>query len=205
MRTQIVEGRFVPGYRLVISQLAKELGTSIGPVREAIRLLEAEGLVQYERNVGAQVALPDASEYYDQMQTLAILEAAALRLAVPHLTQEVIDRARASNRDMRTSLERVDPARTTAMNREFHHALFSACPNKVMLAEVRRGWERIDHLRLSSFGFAPERATESVREHEQLLVLIESGADEWDIERYAREHRLGTLAAVRAHQATARR
>ncbi|HWV76031.1 MAG TPA: GntR family transcriptional regulator, partial [Isoptericola sp.] len=56
LRERIEDGRFVPGYRLVLAQLAGELDMSVVPVREAIRRLEAEGLVTFERNVGAQVA-----------------------------------------------------------------------------------------------------------------------------------------------------
>ena len=72
VRDRIDDGRFVPGYRLVLGAIAKDLGVSVVPVREAIRLLEAEGLVTFERNVGAQVALLEKAEYLYTMQTLAV-------------------------------------------------------------------------------------------------------------------------------------
>lgn len=67
----------------MLGQIAQELGVSAVPVREAIRLLEAEGLVTFERNVGAQVAMVDEIEYQHTMQTLALVEGYATALAVP--------------------------------------------------------------------------------------------------------------------------
>ena len=58
-----MEGPTPPGYRLVLGSIAKDLGFSVVPVREAIRRLEAEGLVKFERNVGATVAGIDPTEY----------------------------------------------------------------------------------------------------------------------------------------------
>ena len=68
IKARIGDGTFSPGYRLVLGQLAQELGVSVVPIREAIRLLEAEGLVTFERNVGAQVAMVDESDYQHTTQ-----------------------------------------------------------------------------------------------------------------------------------------
>ncbi|MET1019099.1 MAG: GntR family transcriptional regulator, partial [Microterricola sp.] len=92
---RINDGRYVPGFRLVLGRIAKELDVSVVPVREAIRRLEAEGLVTFERNVGAQVALIKETEYLHTMQTLAIVEGAATALSAPHLTPDHLRRARA--------------------------------------------------------------------------------------------------------------
>ena len=56
LRSRIISGRYNAGYRLVLDQLAREMGVSAVPVREAIRRLEAERLVTFTRNVGAEVA-----------------------------------------------------------------------------------------------------------------------------------------------------
>ena len=53
VKARIVDGTYSPGYRLVLAKIAEDLGVSVVPVREAIRRLEAEGLVKFERNVGA--------------------------------------------------------------------------------------------------------------------------------------------------------
>src|SRR5690348_173461 len=56
IRERIIAGTYGPGYRLVLDELAREIGSSPVPVREAIRRLEAEGWVEYQRHVGARVA-----------------------------------------------------------------------------------------------------------------------------------------------------
>ena len=78
-----MDGTYSPGYRLVLAKIAEDLGVSVVPVREAIRRLEAEGLVKFERNVGATVSGIDPTEYLYTMQTLSIVEGAATALSAP--------------------------------------------------------------------------------------------------------------------------
>ena len=202
IRARITDGSFSPGYRLVLGQIAREIGVSTVPVREAIRLLEAEGLVTFERNVGAQVAMLDATEYTHTMQTLALVEGYATALSAPRLDAETLLRARAINTEMAGCLHHFDPVRFTSLNREFHSALFEACSNAHILDLVQRGWSRLGTLRESTFSFVPGRAHESVAEHTALLDLIENGADPLQIELAARDHRLATLTAFLAQQHT---
>ena len=200
IRDRIDDGRYVPGYRLVLGQIAGELDVSVVPVREAIRLLEAEGLVTFQRNVGAQVALIKETEYLHTMQTLSIVEGAATSLSAPYITPDHLHRAREINERMRRTLDDFDPHRFTELNLEFHSVLFEECPNPHLLDLVHRGWNRMKVLRDSSFSFVPGRARESVEEHEHILELIENGADPIDIELLARRHRTATLDAVLAYQ-----
>ncbi|GAA1777711.1 GntR family transcriptional regulator [Agromyces lapidis] len=201
IRERIDDGRYVPGYRLVLGSIAGELEVSVVPVREAIRRLEAEGLVTFERNVGAQVALIKETEYLHTMQTLALVEGAATALSAPTLTAEQLARARAVNERMRRTLDDFEPHRFTELNLEFHAVLFEECPNPHILDLVHRGWNRMKVLRDSSFSFVPGRAHESVAEHERILELIESGAPPLEVELAARAHRTATLDAVLAYQA----
>ena len=200
IRERIDDGRYVSGFRLVLGQIAGELEISVVPVREAIRRLEAEGLVTFEKNVGAQVALLHGAEYAYTMQTLALVEGAATQLSAPLLTPEHLARARAVNAEMIDCLDDFIPHRFTELNRDFHSVLYEECPNPHILDLVHRGWNRLTVLRDSTFGFVPGRARESVDEHEQILTLIESGADPLQIELAARRHRLATLDAFQAYQ-----
>lgn len=204
IRTRIDDGRYVPGYRLVLGQIARELDISVVPVREAIRRLEAEGLVTYERNVGAQVALVKEAEYQHTMQTLALIEGYATALSAPMLTRAHLDRAHEINERMRQTLDHFDPHRFTELNLQFHSVLFEECPNPHVLDLVHRGWNRLNVLRDSSFSFVPGRARASVEEHDRLLQLIEQGAEPLDIELAARAHRTATLDAVLAFQSELR-
>ncbi|MDQ0674595.1 DNA-binding GntR family transcriptional regulator [Pseudarthrobacter siccitolerans] len=198
VKARIIEGTYTPGYRLVLGSIAKDLGFSVVPVREAIRRLEAEGLVTFERNVGATVAGIDPTEYLYTMQTLSIVEGAATALSAPLIDPAAIARARGVNAEMRECLKHFDPVRFTALNQDFHSVLFEHCPNPHILDLVHRGWNRLAALRSSTFRFVPGRAHDSVDEHEALLRLIESGADADAIEKAARLHRSATLDAYLA-------
>ncbi|HEX7201830.1 MAG TPA: GntR family transcriptional regulator [Arthrobacter sp.] len=198
VKARIVEGTYSPGYRLVLGSIARDLGVSVVPVREAIRRLEAEGLVTFERNVGATVAGIDPTEYLYTMQTLSIVEGAATALSAPLIDAVAIARARAVNEEMRECLNHFDPVRFTRLNQDFHSILFEHCPNPHILDLVHRGWNRLAALRSSTFRFVPGRAHESVNEHEALLQLIESGATADEIEKAARLHRSATLDAYLA-------
>nr|WP_158867727.1 GntR family transcriptional regulator [Leifsonia sp. AG29] len=201
IRARIDDGRYGSGLRLVLGQIAGELGVSVVPVREAIRRLEAEGLVTFEKNVGAQVALLHEAEYTYTMETLALVEGAATRLSAPLLTGDQLHRARLINRELVACLDDFVPHRFTQLNQEFHSVLFEECPNPHILDLVHRGWNRLTVLRDSTFAFVPGRARESVDEHEHILQLIESEADALEIELAARNHRLATLDALHRAQA----
>jgi DNA-binding GntR family transcriptional regulator len=195
IRSRIADGTYRPGHRLVLGSLAKEFDVSPVPVREAVRLLQAEGFVHFERNVGATVAAIDPVEYQHTMQMLAIVEGAATALAAPYLDADGLAKAAELNDRMRASLSAFDPLAFTRLNHEFHETLYAPCPNPRLVELVQRGWSRLATIRESTFSFVPARAAVSVAEHDQLLELIRVGAGpEW-IEHRARSHRTATIDA----------
>ena len=101
IKSKITDGSFGPGYRLVLGQIANELQVSVVPVREAIRRLEAEGLVTFTANVGAQVVATDAREYQYTMETLSLVEGMATAMAAPNVTPGDLVLARSINGEMR--------------------------------------------------------------------------------------------------------
>ncbi len=196
IKERIARREFTPGYRLVLGTIAQSLEMSVVPVREAVRLLEAEGLVEFERNVGARVAFVDESEYVCTMQTLGIVEGAATALAAPLLSEEDLHRAQQLNERMADMLDDLDAHAFTVLNQRFHTVLFEQCPNSHLLGLVERGWSRLSRLRDSTFAFVPERSRRSVEEHTQLLELIRSGAAPLEIELATRNHRWRTVDAL---------
>jgi DNA-binding GntR family transcriptional regulator len=201
IRGRIQSGAYTPGYRLVLGVLAKELGSSTVPVREAVRRLEAENLVEVVRNVGATVRGLDPVEYRWTVETLAVVEGAATGMAAVHLTPDALAEARRLNDAMRDGLDDFDPLRHTRLNQRFHRVLTRPCPNPQLLDLVERGWTRVAALRSTVFSFVPDRAAESVREHDALLDLIACGASPSEIEAAARAHRDATVRAVLQSQA----
>jgi DNA-binding GntR family transcriptional regulator len=198
IRERIARNEFGAGYRLVLGPIAEALDMSVVPVREAIRRLEAEGLVTFERNVGARVTVIDESEYVFTMQTLGLVEGAATAMSAPLLTSADLDRAAQVNDRMQRLLEHFDAHVFTQLNQQFHSVLYEPCPNPHILDLVHRGWGRLSNLRDSTFAFVPGRAHHSVEEHTEILDLIRSGADPLEIELAARNHRWRTLDAFLA-------
>lgn len=202
LRSRIVSGRYVAGYRIVLDQVARELEVSPVPVREAIRRLEAEKLVTFTRNVGAEVAAIDVGDYAEAMQVLAFLEGAATSLAAPHLTAEDLEAAAATNDHLRQLAEggTFDPRLFTELNNKFHQQLCLSCPNTHMVELLEREWERVSVIRRNMFAFAPVRSLTSVQEHDAIVRLIREGGGAEEIERVARAHKLRSVKEyVEAH------
>lgn len=198
----ITTGHYQPGDRLVLSTIANELGVSVVPVREAIRRLQTDNLVQFERNIGATVTGIDPVEYRYTMETLALTEGYSTAQCAPLVTPETLARARGINEQLRALVAQdFAPEKFTELNEQFHSALFEHHQNPHILDLVHRGWNRLAALRSSTFSFVPSRAISSVAEHEELLTLIADGAEFSIIESAARNHRLNTLNAYLNHHA----
>lgn len=200
IRDRVVSGEYSPGYRLVLSRLAQEFDVSPVPVREAVRRLEAQGLVDHTRNVGFEVTGVDPARYSEAMETLAILEGAATALSAPHLDTETLARARAVNERMRGIEGALEPVRFTELNLDFHTLLSSACPNAHLLEMLAAEWINLRRVRRSSFTYVPDRSSASVREHDEIIALVENGAPADEIERLVRVHTLRTRDGVIARR-----
>jgi DNA-binding GntR family transcriptional regulator len=196
VRERIVAGRYGPGYRLVLSTLAREFGVSSLPLREALRRLEAEGWLTYIPNVGASVERVDPRAIEQAMHSLALLEGYATALAAPHLESDDLDRLAETNARMRSLLPAPDPLEFGRLNRDFHGRIVERCPNEHVRELVVRVGERLDAMRRSLFVHLPRRFEESVDEHEALLALLVAGAPVGEIEQAAREHRLRAADCV---------
>lgn len=197
---RILEGTYTPGYRLVLSTLASELDMSVVPVREAIRRLEAEGLVTYQRNVGAYVRMIDKTRYANAMETLAVLEGVGTAKSAPYLTPSELGVAEDLNHQMRGLVAEFDPVTFTRLNQQFHQALLMGCPNQRLSELIQQEWTRLGSLRESTFSFVPSRAQQSVEEHDVILNLIREKAPESAIERAVRSHRMATVEAYLLNQ-----
>ena len=100
LRKDIIEGRMKPGQKIIMSEVAKNLGLSDIPVREAIRRLESEGYVHFTPNIGAIVSELDADKIIELYLIRIELESLATRLAVDHITSGDIDFLIKKNHDM---------------------------------------------------------------------------------------------------------
>ena len=200
LRDRIHTGAYAPMARLNIDALARELGVSPIPVREALRRLEAQGWVQFKPNAGAIVSPVDATSWEQAMVTLAILEGAATAEAQRHLRKSDFTRLRKIAGEMAgNERSQDDPVRFAQLNRRLHQAIVARCGNDWLLDLLQQTHDRLDRVRTTMFAYQPQRAAEAAREHTRLIELLESG-DPAEVERYARWHKLQTVEAYRARR-----
>lgn len=195
IRGRIVDGGCGPGARIVIDEVARELGCSPIPVREAVRRLEAEGLVEYTRHAGARVVRIDAREYVDTLATLAVLEGYATAVASGALRPADIAELRRLGTQMRAAVEAGDLHGYGALNRAYHETIYRSCGNGYLLDQIRVAWTRLDSMRRSIFALLPERARASLDDHDRITALLVSGAPATVIEPAVRAHKLATARA----------
>lgn len=200
LRERILTGAYGPGFRLVIDAVAAELGVSTVPVREAIRRLEAEGLVLYRPNVGAQVTPAEPGLFEDELSVLAVLEGYATAAAAPLLTVTDVARLRETTDLMVSAMERMDPLAFGRHNHQFHAVFAARCPNRPLVEMLREVERRLDAIRRTVFTHIPYRGAQSIAEHRDLIELVERGARSDRIERAARAHKLRTVESFRAWQ-----
>ena len=201
VRERILSGTYGPGFRVVIDALAEEFGVSALPVREAIWRLEAEGLVIYRPNAGAQVAPADPGAFDDEMCVLAVIEGYATALAAPLLSEIEVERLSEINDSMVEAMEQMDSLRFGRLNQEFHAVFHERCPNAAVVDLLRDVARRLDAIRRTVFVQIPYRGAASVAEHRALIELIAAGAPATEIEAAAREHKLHTVESFRAWKA----
>jgi DNA-binding GntR family transcriptional regulator len=200
LRERILAGAYGPGDRVVIDAIAAEFNVSALPVREAIRRLEAEGLVIFRPNAGAQITPADPSQFHEEMTTLAVLEGYAASLAAPLMDEQHLRRLADVTDAMEDASTPMDSLAFGQLNWEFHGLLVQPCPNATLLTTVRDIGRRLESVRQTVFVHIPHRGAESVAEHRVLLALIAAGAPAWAIERTVREHKLRTLETFRAQR-----
>lgn len=174
IRERITSGSLPRGARVHQEDLAEELGVSRTPVREALRRLAAEGLVEMRTNRGARVADIDQGGMRGAYDARLVVEPGAARLAAGRRLPEPLARMRAAVAAQRRSVRSVE--RSFEANREFHLALVAASGNDYLLQLVERLWvARIGATIYERQVETQERMVLDVREHEQILEAIDAG------------------------------
>lgn len=136
----ILDGRFPPGARIVETRVARELGISQAPVREALRDLEALGLVETSAFRGARVRRPSAEELQEAFVVRSQLESLAARLAVTTITDRDVDQMTGYLGEMRRAARADDPRAEAMADALFHGRLIELSGN----ATLQRVWRQLE-------------------------------------------------------------
>jgi len=196
LRDQILAGEIVPGERIRQEDVAERFGTSRQPVREALRMLEAEGLTELEANKGARVPLLDMADLTLLYEMRERLEPLALVESVPRLNDATIVRLRDLQERIAADTQLTD---FLALDREFHMLTYSGCTSVHLLGIVRRFWNTSQHYRRAFMSISgPQRLWVVNAEHGLLLDAIER-RDIADAERYLVGHIRRTRIELSRH------
>jgi DNA-binding GntR family transcriptional regulator len=199
LRQEIVKGKLKPGQKIVMRELAKELGLSETPIREAIRRLESEGYLHFTPHLGALVSQLQEKDLVEIYLIRIELEGLVTRLAAPHLTGKDIEFLERKNREMETVMRKGAYENLGGLNREFHLRIYNAAPYPRLYKMICDLWEDFERSQ-SVFAYVPGRAATSVAEHRALIDAL-NGKESEKAGRLMRRHKKRTLEALKCYMA----
>lgn len=182
----ILTGRFKPGERLLENQLAEELGVSRTPIREALRMLEIENLVDLIPRKGAQVKEMSEKDIKDVLEIRKVLEELAAGLAAENITKQEIAELKKVHNDFITAFDNGDRKGVLDADTCFHDIIFNATKNDKLVQiisniSIQIFRYRITYLKLLSDVSVPDK------QHIELIKAFEK-RDAERARRISREH-----------------
>jgi DNA-binding GntR family transcriptional regulator len=174
LRRAIVAGELRPGGRIGQEEFAQQLGVSIAPVREALRILEQEGQVTYLPRRGyfvTALAITDLEEIYGLR---AVLEERAARHALASLDRHELERITLAARDFVNAVAAGDVAAELEANRRFHLAILDAPDQPHTMRVIRQLWDSTEAYRALYYNLEDERHS-AVEAHDRILEAVRLG------------------------------
>ena len=171
---EIATGVLLPGSHLDEVELAKRFGVSRTPLREALRLLLGEGLVEHRGGRGTVVTQVSPSRLIEMFEVMAELEAMCARLAARRLTDADLAALETAHEACRESASRADPDAYFYANERFHFALYQASQNRFLFEEavgLQRKLRPYRRLQLR----VRNRVNRSFEEHQAILDAVRAG------------------------------
>ena len=172
LRQEILTGKLKPGERLREIQLADKMGVSRTPIREAIRMLELEGLVKMLPRKGAEVAEITQKDLNDVIEVRTALEQLAIELACKHMTKQQIDLLKENVCEFEKHMTTKDVSKLAQIDVKFHDIIFEATDNERLI-------QLLNNLREQMYRYRLEYLKDSnvhevlVAEHKELIKNLE--------------------------------
>ena len=186
LRKEILQGVLKPGERLMEVKLANRLGVSRTPIREAIRMLELEGLVVMVPRKGAQVASITEKELLDVLEVRSGLEEMAVKLACRRITEEQLEELKQDSRNFEKAVRENNLRLLAEADVAFHDLICRATGNRRLMQMLNNIREQIYRYRVEYLKDENVRQA-LVEEHDELCRCLAAG----DVE--------GAVSAMRSH------
>ena len=177
IREGILTGKLEPEERLMEIHLAKELGVSRTPVREALRMLSEDGLVNMTPNKGAMVAGISPKDLMEVLEARLVLEQLAVQKACRSITGPELDELKAVQRRFADSLQRGSRPEGAAADEDFHRIIAGAAGSRTLSDLLGNLREKIFRYRLESLK-EPKVYETLISQHEEILACLEKGEEE---------------------------
>lgn len=171
IRDAIVRGQIAPGEKLVDAELQQWLGVSRTPIREALLRLERTGLVTAVPGRSTMATPYDAAAVQEARVVAAELHALAVRLAVPQLEEDELQRLRSANEDLRRGVAAGNPEQCVEADDDFHHVFIAGSSNAVLFAQLEQVMPVLRRAEYLHFDSA--RAHASITQHEEIIATVE--------------------------------
>lgn len=177
IRAKILNEELAPGTRIVEQNLSKEFGISRGPIREALRQLEYEGLVEYTRNAGCSVKEITAADVFELYLLRSNYEILAVRLCDGRFTEQELS-------EMEGVLETMRTLRDGEMHRliDFDHMLHRIIVEKARLPRLQKAWEELNYgssiVSKICSPYRPDLVNRQYMLHREMLDAFASGDTE---------------------------
>ncbi len=168
----IIAGKYLPGQRIVVDSLAKELGVSITPVREALHYLAAQGFLSAEPHKGFLVKKWTRKEIEDLLSLRMYLEKLAVRLFIERGYEDNLELLREKLKEMDIASQEKDVERMSQLNSEFHAIIVKGSGNEELKRVMDSLSEKLHRVRVLSISY-PGRFRESYKEHLSIYEAIE--------------------------------
>lgn len=190
LREAIVSGDLKPGERVVLSKVANELGVSTIPVREAIKQLSAEGLIDLSAHSEATVSLLSEKDFRELVDIRVLLESYATKLVAQKAPPEFSNQFKEKLAEMQECVVQLDYKRYGALNLNFHQTIYDYCGNEQLTKLIDLIMVRTDRAR-AIFASHQTRLQKSFAEHQALIKAIAEGQTQQATEIIASHTRSG--------------
>lgn len=173
LRTMVLEGELSPGSRISEKQLCEAFEVSRTPLREALKVLANEGIVELLPNRGARVTKVDPREVHDLFEVMVELESLSGRLLASRASDADIDEIRTLHERMLAHYRRQERREYFRVNQRIHRRLTEIAGNRVLLEQQEQLTLKITRARYAA-NLQLGRWDESMREHEAILAALEA-------------------------------
>jgi DNA-binding GntR family transcriptional regulator len=196
LRQAILDGHYAPGARVRQEDLAGQHGASRLPVREALRMLESEGLVTLVANTGAWVSQLSLAECQEMYQIRERLDPLLLRYSIPNLSPDSVDQLELLADAMERS---TDVEQFLRLDREFHLLSYSGAETSVLVDMVQQLWNRTQHYRRAFTRVFRQEGDRSAHHDHHLMVHAIRRDDLDEAERVLHDHIRRTRLELARH------